>query len=159
MLPLCAFMAPMAFIPASSNIFSPSLHHKHIMRTSCAAYFQVAWLDYLCLCVVAGFTLVLYCTPMYYKDYRVVPMLPSITSSNISQPFEQFQLPLGISYPWLKEPLPTYGCAVVVVMVPLLVIGLFQIKTWSLWDFHASFVGVLKAVVSTYVNTFCFPYF
>jgi hypothetical protein len=52
------------------------------------------------------------------------------------------------------EPLPTRGCAVVVVLVPLLVIGMFQIKTWSLCDFHAGVVGLLKAVVSTYVVMF-----
>jgi hypothetical protein len=40
----------------------------------------------------------------------------------------------------------------VVVVVPLLVIGLFQIKTWSLWDLHAGVMGVLKALVSTYIS-------
>jgi hypothetical protein len=144
----------MSLITTPSNSYSPSLRHGHAMRRGCAAYIQVVWLEYLCLSVVAAFTLGLYCTPTYYKDYRVVPMLPSITPSGVSQPFGQFQLPLEISYPLVGEPLPTRGCAVVVVLVPLLVIGMFQIKTWSLWDFHAGVAGLLKAVVSTYVIIF-----
>jgi hypothetical protein len=147
-------LALMSLITTPSNSYSPSLRRGHAMRRGRAAYIQVVWLEYLCLSVVAAFTLGLYCTPTYYKDYRVVPMLPSITPSGISQPFGQFQLPLEISYPLVGEPLPTRGCAVVVVLVPLLVIGMFQIKTWSLWDFHAGVVGLLKAVVSTYAIMF-----
>jgi hypothetical protein len=89
---------------------------------------------------------------MYYKDRHVVPMLPSITPFSTPRHIESYQLPVGISYPWVKEPLPTHGCALVVVLAPLLVIGLFQIKTWSVWDFHAGVVGLLKGVVSTYVT-------
>jgi hypothetical protein len=65
-----------------------------------------------------------------------------------------FHLPREITYPWVTEPLPTFGCALVVVFVPLLVIAIFQLQTRSLWDFHAGILGVLKAVVSAYVRSF-----
>jgi len=54
----------------------------------------------------------------------------------------------------MSEPLPTWGCALVVVFVPILVIAIFQLKIQSFWDFHAGVVGVLKAVVSAYVCNF-----
>jgi hypothetical protein len=142
----------MSFVPAPPDTSQPSTRRRHARRRGWVTYLRVAWLDYLCLAVVAGLTLVLYCTPMYFKDNRVVPLLPSIRPSNIAQPFQEFQLSMDISYPWVKEPLPTHGCALVVIFVPLLVIGAFQIKTWILWDFHAGVMGVLKAVVSTYVT-------
>lgn len=146
-------MVLMSFVPAPSNSCQTSNRRGQAIIRNCATYFQVVWLEYLYLSVVAAFTLALYCTPMYYKEYRVVLMLPSITPSSTSELFRQYQLPMGISYPRVQEPIPTYGCAVVVVLVPSLVMSIFQIKHWSVWDFHAGVIGVLRAVVSTYVTT------
>ena len=142
----------MSLIPAPLNSCQPSTHRGNGRRSNWTTSIQVAWLEYTCLSAVAALTLSLYCTPMYYKDRHVVPMLPSITPFSTPRHIESYQLPVGISYPWVKEPLPTHGCALVVVLAPLLVIGLFQIKTWSVWDFHAGVVGLLKGVVSTYVT-------
>ncbi|KAE9375622.1 hypothetical protein N431DRAFT_403387 [Stipitochalara longipes BDJ] len=139
----------MSFISAPSNSCQLSPQRGYARRSDWTTYILVVWLDYVCLSVVAALTLGLYCTPMYYKDRHVVPMLPSITLFSTSRRFESYQLPMGISYPWVKEPLPTYGCALAVVIVPLLVMGLFQIRTWSVWDFHTGVMGLLKAVVST----------
>jgi len=141
----------MSFIPAPSYSCQLSPLRGNARRSNWATYIRVAWFDYVCLSVVAAFTLGLYCTPMYYKDRHVVPMIPSIALFSTSRHVESYQLPMDISYPWVREPLPTYGCALVVVLVPLLVIGTFQIKSQNLWGFHAGVVGLLKAVVSTYV--------
>jgi hypothetical protein len=81
------------------------------------------------------------------------------TLSNMIETLSEVRLPSDMTYPMVKEPLPTWGCALVVVFVPLLVVAVFQLKTWSLWDFHAGVVGIFKAVVSTYVYTFCSPAF
>ncbi len=142
----------MSFVPTTPETTRSSLRHKHARRRGWAAYLRVTWLEYLGLIVVAGLTLIVYCTPMVSKDHRVVSFVPSINLSNKHQPFQEFQVPMEISYPWVKEPIPTFGCALVVVFVPLLVIGIFQIKTRSLWDLHAGVIGVLKALVSTYIS-------
>jgi diacylglycerol diphosphate phosphatase/phosphatidate phosphatase len=141
--------ALMSFVPTSPETTLPSLSRKHARRRGWVTYFRVTWLEYLGLIVVAGLTLGVYCTPMFSKDHRVVSLVPSINLSNKDQPFQEFQVPMDISHPWVKEPIPTFGCALVVVFVPLLVIGIFQIKTRSLWDLHAGVMGVLKALVST----------
>ena len=144
----------MSFTPAPSNSCQRPICRGQAMRRGWTTYIQVAWREYLCLSVVVGFTLALYCTPMCYKEYRVVPMLPLVAPSSTSRHVEQFQLPMGISYSRVKEPLPTYSCATVVVLVPLLVMFIFQINHWSLWDFHAGVIGVLRAVVSTCATPF-----
>ena len=148
----------MSLVPAPSYSCQLSSLRGNAGRINWATYIRIAWLDYVCLSVVAALTLSLYYTPMYYKDRHVVLMIPSIALFSTSRHYESYQLPMDISYPWVKEPLPTYGCALVVVLVPLLVIGIFQMKSWDLWGFHAGVVGLLKAVVFTYVMKLIHPY-
>ena len=144
--------ALMSFVRTAPKTARPSIRRKHARRRVWITYFRVTWLDYLCLVVVASLTLGAYCTPMFSKDHRVVSLVPSINLSNKDQPFQEFQVPMDISHPWVKEPISTFGCALVVVFVPFLVIGIFQIKTRSLWDLHAGVMGVFKALVSTYIS-------
>ena len=144
----------MSFVPPIAETTRPPLRHKHARRRGWATYLRVTWLEYVCLVVVGGLTLGVYCTPMFRKDHRVVSLMPSINLSNKDQPFQEFQVPMDISHPWVKEPVPTFSCALVVVFVPLLMIGIFQLKTRSLWDLHAGVMGVLKALASTYISIF-----
>ncbi|KAH9213380.1 phosphatidic acid phosphatase type 2/haloperoxidase [Leptodontidium sp. 2 PMI_412] len=71
--------------------------------------------------------------------------------SNVEDQQPVYGAPPELSYPWIKEPIPTWACGVVVVLVPMLVITLFQLKLRSLWDFHAGLTGTLKATVSSTV--------
>jgi hypothetical protein len=68
-------LALMSLIPASLSSFQPSTHCGNA-RSNWTTYIQAAWLEYTCLSVVAALTLSLYCTPMYYKERHVVPVLP-----------------------------------------------------------------------------------
>jgi diacylglycerol diphosphate phosphatase/phosphatidate phosphatase len=144
----------MSAASAPTSDYQASISQRHAKRRGLITYCRIAWLDYLCIAVIAGLTLGVYFTPVYYFEHRVVPMWPPVMTSNTSQGFPEVRLPSELSYPWVTEPLPTWGCALVVVFVPLLIITIFQFKTWSLWDFHAGVVGVLKAVVSAYANAF-----
>lgn len=156
----------MSAASASTSDRQASISQRHARRTGLVTYCRVAWLDYLCIAIIAALTLGVYFAPMYYFDHRLVPMWPPVmrfnmnkTLSNMIETLSEVRLPSDMTYPMVKEPLPTWGCALVVVFVPLLVVAVFQLKTWSLWDFHAGVVGIFKAVVSTYVYTFCSPAF
>ncbi|KAI6714441.1 lipid phosphate phosphatase 1 [Diplocarpon mali] len=52
------------------------------------------------------------------------------------------------SYPFVKEPLSTWACGMIVVFVPMLVITLFQLNMRSILDFHDGFTGTLKAAAA-----------
>ena len=120
-------------------------------------YWRVVWRDYASIAVVAASSLWVYLLPMYLLDHRVVPVSKFNLRRNLDDQGVVFGGPSDLSYPWIREPIPTWACGVVVVLVPLLVITLFQLKLRSLWDFHAGLTGTLKATVSSYVqNGFCF---
>jgi len=114
-------------------------------------YWQIVWIDYASIVIVAAFSLFVYYLPMYQIEQRLVPLSRSISSTNMDDALRSIYSPPELSYPTFQEPLPSWACAMVVVFVPLFVISIFQFKLRSLWDFHAGLTGTLKAVVAAYV--------
>jgi hypothetical protein len=72
-----------------------------------------------------------------------VPLIGNITGDL------DFRAPSEFLYPYQKTPLSDIVCAVIVTAIPIIIIGLFQLKISSAWDFHAGQVGILKAVTTT----------
>ncbi|EKD21354.1 phosphatidic acid phosphatase beta [Drepanopeziza brunnea f. sp. 'multigermtubi' MB_m1] len=119
------------------------------------SYLRIVWLEYLSIAVVATSALWAYSLPVYYLELRLIPIQRSSAPRSASEgSVPLFHGLVELSYPLVKEPLPTWACGLVVVLLPLLVITMFQLKLRSLWDFHAGFTGTLKtAAVSTLVAT------
>lgn len=112
------------------------------------SYWRIVWLDYVSIAVVAASMLWVYYLPMYFLDHRLVPVSQSIAGCNVAKSTPHVRGPLELSFPLIKEPLPSWACGVVVVVLPILVIAMFQLKLRSLWDFHAGLTGTLKATIS-----------
>ncbi|KAG4429791.1 hypothetical protein IFR05_014727 [Cadophora sp. M221] len=115
------------------------------------SYWRIVWRDYVSIAVVAACSLWVYYLPIYLLDHRIVHLSNLNMQSNVDDQKPYYGAPSELSYPWIKEPIPTWACGVVVVLVPMLVITLFQLKLRSLWDFHAGLTGTLKATVSSTV--------
>lgn len=116
-----------------------------------ASYWSTVWLDWVSIACFAALMSGIYFTPMYSFDQRLVSMQP-LVSSKPNDPVLELRFPIELGFPWSKEPLSTTDCALVVIFVPILIIAFFQVRIKSIWDLHAGVVGVLKAVVATYVS-------
>ncbi|KAH7419827.1 phosphatidic acid phosphatase type 2/haloperoxidase [Cadophora sp. MPI-SDFR-AT-0126] len=123
------------------------------------SYWRMVWRDYASIAVVAASSLWVYRLPMYLLDHRVVPVSKYNPRSNLEDQSPAYEGPLELSYPYIREPIPTWACGVVVVLIPLIVIALFQLKLRSLWDFHAGLTGTLKATVSSTLIATTFKHF
>ncbi|PVH80782.1 PAP2-domain-containing protein [Cadophora sp. DSE1049] len=119
----------------------------------------MVWRDYASIAVIAACSLWVYLLPIYLLDRRVVLVSRLNLQSNMEGQSPAYGGPSDLSYPWIREPIPTWACGVVVVLVPLLVITLFQLKLRSLWDFHAGLTGTLKATVSSTMIATIFKHF
>ncbi|CZT41417.1 uncharacterized protein RSE6_01153 [Rhynchosporium secalis] len=120
----------------------------------CPSYWSLVWRDYVSIAVVAAGSLWVYLLPMYLLDHRVVHVSRLTPQSGIEDQLSRYGGPPELSYPWIKEPIPTWACGFVVVVVPMLIVTLFQLKLRSLWDFHAGLTGNLRAnVSSTFIAT------
>lgn len=75
-----------------------------------------------------------------------VPLTPDTPIGHLD-----LRTPTEYLYPYRDSPLSDYVCSVLVSVVPIMVVGLFQIRVRSVWDFNAGQVGILKAVTTTYV--------
>jgi hypothetical protein len=115
-------------------------------------YLCIVWRDWLCLGLVALLSAGIYFTPIYYFKHRLVSINTPVSSNNTVDTHEDLRFPVDLGYPWSREPLSTLACALVAVFVPASVMLIFQLRLRSLWDMHAGSVGVLKAIVSTYVR-------
>ncbi|KAK0108432.1 hypothetical protein ONS95_003236 [Cadophora gregata] len=133
--------------------------HQILQERGTVSYLGLVWRDYASIAVVAASSLWVYLLPMYLLDHRVIPVSRMNPQSNMEDYRTAYKGPLELSYPWIREPIPTWACGVVVVLVPLLVITLFQLKLRSLWDFHAGFMGTLKATVSSTMIATIFKHF
>lgn len=76
-------------------------------------------------------------------------MSPWASESSLDHALASLRPPMELDYPWRPEPIPSWACGVIVVLVPLLVVTLFQFKSPGLHELHAGISGVLKAVVAT----------
>ena len=112
------------------------------------AYLRATWPEYTSVVMIAILTGSVYFIPIYHYPQRVVPMLPS-PWFNTSSSLNALRAPTELTYPWEKEPLTSAECGMVVVLIPFLVIALFQFRLRSYWDLHAGFLGILKGVIST----------
>jgi hypothetical protein len=135
--------SPMPIVVASHT---PRRHSEVVSREDIGlSYLRIVWLEYLSIAVVAASALWVYSLPVYYLEQRLIPIQRSSALGNASEgSVLLFHGPVELSYPLVKEPLPTWACGLVVVFVPLLVVTMFQLKLRSLWDFHAGFTGTLK---------------
>ncbi|KAH7350965.1 phosphatidic acid phosphatase type 2/haloperoxidase [Rhexocercosporidium sp. MPI-PUGE-AT-0058] len=136
----------MPIIPASNGERQRS---DRPPEEECVPYWRIVWRDYFSIAVFAACSLWVYSLPIYLLDHRIVQVSNLSTESNMGDQLPSFGGPPELSYPWIKEPIPTWACGVVVVVVPMLVITLFQLKLRSIWDFHAGLTGTLKATVSS----------
>lgn len=94
----------------------------------------------------------IYLAPTYHLKYRVMAMWFVGKESEHGRPMgyaPDLRVPVEYGYPQEPMLLPSWICGVVVLVAPLLVITLFQIRVRSLWDFHAGVTGIFKALLST----------
>jgi hypothetical protein len=123
------------------------LPEQYLEKTQ--TFFHLVWLDYISTLVFVPVTLVIWRMPIYHSNARVVQMSPWTFADNLSDFEPGLRSPLELAYPWRPEPLPSWACGVVVVLIPLLVVCSFQFKSRNLSDLHAGTSGALKAVVAT----------
>jgi diacylglycerol diphosphate phosphatase/phosphatidate phosphatase len=109
----------------------------------------IIWLDYFYILLFASITLIIWRMPIYYFDDRLVPMSGSADANSFEGLELKLQAPLELAFPWRSEPLSSLACGMIVMLTPLLIVGMFQIKLRSLCDFHAGISGAFKAVVAT----------
>ncbi|PBP18364.1 phosphatidic acid phosphatase beta [Diplocarpon rosae] len=141
----------MPITPASA---SPCRLSEITRKLDGISYLRIVWFDYVSIAAVAASALWVYSLPMYYLDHRLIPIQFSTSEDAIQDSVPEIRGPIELSYPYVKEPLPTWACAVVVVFVPMLFITMFQLKMRSIWDFHAGFTGTLKtSAASTFIAT------
>ena len=106
-------------------------------------------LDYLYILLFVPVTLVVWKLPVYAFDARLVPAFLRAEADAFGGSELDFRFPLELAFPWRPEPISSLACGVMVVLSPLLVAGVFQIRLRSVGDFHAATSGALKAVVTT----------
>jgi len=141
---------PLAVGSPTEHTRTSKHRHNQYCSKGVVTYLRIAWVDYLFIALVAGLGLSVYFSPVYNANHRVIPVWRSAMNGNMLDAWQDLRVPTEYSYPWLKEPLPSWACAVVVIFVPFLVLCIFQLKIRSVWDFHAGLVGLLKAVVAAY---------
>ncbi|KAL2071524.1 hypothetical protein VTL71DRAFT_12759 [Oculimacula yallundae] len=141
----------MPIIQAANTDCQPPERYRGGDDTS---YWSLVWRDYVSIAVVAAGSLWVYLLPMYLLERRIVQVSQLSPQAGAENQLPSYAGPPELSYPWIKEPIPTWACGVVVVLVPMLVVTLFQLKLRSLWDFHAGLTGTLRAnVASTAIAT------
>ncbi|RDW62705.1 hypothetical protein BP5796_11007 [Coleophoma crateriformis] len=114
------------------------------------SYWKAVWLDFACIGFVAACILPVLYMPIFFSEQRLIPMQPPVLPFRLSPlALSDFGLPPELSLPRKPELLPTWACAFIVILGPIAVISVFQIKLRSMWDFHAGTIGILKAVVAT----------
>ncbi|CAG8982847.1 hypothetical protein HYALB_00006657 [Hymenoscyphus albidus] len=128
------------------SIKEPVSRHEKVSST---ALLRLVWLDYLGIFSFVLFTLGIWKMPIYYFDDRIVPMSPWVSEPSLDYGLASLRPPIELDYPWRPEPIPSWACGVIVVLVPLIIVALFQLKSPGLYDLHAGVSGVLKAVVAT----------
>ena len=151
--PMSYLLLPQNGLPKNSETRTPPKSNSAAWIT----YLRIVWRDWLCLGLVALLSAGLYFTPIYYFKHRLVSINTPVSSNNTVDTHHDLHFPVDLGYPWSREPISTLACALVAVFVPASVMALFQIRLRSLWDMHAGTVGVLKAIVSTYVKNLCRP--
>ena len=123
---------------------------KRAARARIILFLRYTWIDTLVLFIFGIIILCLYWAPNNLRNPPVIPIWPRVpVDGNTCGKFLDLQAPTEFQYPWQKSPLNDIVCAVIITMVPIVVIGLFQLKIRSCWDFHAGQLGVLKAVTTT----------
>jgi hypothetical protein len=151
---------PMSYHSLPQNGLRKSPETRTLPKSNSAGwitYLRIVWKDWLCVGLVALLSAGLYFTPIYYFKHRLVSINTPVSSNDTVDTHHDLRFPVDLGYPWSREPISTLACALVAVFVPASVMALFQLRFRSLWDMHAGTVGVLKAIVSTYVRNLCRP--
>lgn len=141
---------PNAKSKSKSRSCSMFKNHQNSPKRCIGAYLRFIWLDALLLLLFGVLILGLHFAPNNRHD---LPLMPFWTQVPIIGNFTvnglDLRAPVEFLYPYRKSPLSDLACAVVVTLVPIIVIGLFQLKICSVWDFNAGQIGTLKAVTTT----------
>ena len=129
---------------------SRAAHLKRAPRARIILFLRYTWIDTLILCISGIVVLCLYWAPNNLRNPLVIPIWPrSPVNGSPGGMSLDLGTPTEFQYPWQKSPLNDIVCAVIITIVPIVVIGLFQLKIHSCWDFHAGQMGILKAVTTT----------
>lgn len=142
-------LEPLQSVAALGTLVKHTHRHPHICLIGRRAYLRLVWPDYISLFWVAGLTVALYYSPMYYLGNNMISIWPSLLTGTISHPALDSDIPHGLPYPGVETPLSSWMCGVVVNAVPLVIVAVFQLKFRSLWDLHAGLMGVLKTTLVT----------
>jgi hypothetical protein len=124
-------------------------NHQNTAKGCISAYLHYIWVDTLFLAIFGILILGLHFAPNNLKD---PPLMPFWTEAPFARNITgnlDLRVPIEFLYPYRKTPLSDLACAVIVTIVPIIIIGLFQLRICSVWDFHAGQVGILKAVTTT----------
>jgi hypothetical protein len=90
----------------------------------CLAYLRIVWADLASSLFVALLMGAVYSIPMSYNNDRIVPMsswkLDATTDANY-----EFRPPIKLAHRWRKEPVPSWVCGMLDILVPIFVISIF----------------------------------
>jgi hypothetical protein len=125
-------------------------NHQNRAKYCIRAYLRFIWLDSLLLLLFGILILGLHFASNNRHDLPLMPFWTQVpVVGNVTGQDLDLRAPIEFLYPYRKSPLSDLACAVLVVLVPIVVIGLFQLKIYSVWDFYAGQLGTFKAVTTT----------
>ncbi|KAG9234319.1 phosphatidic acid phosphatase type 2/haloperoxidase [Amylocarpus encephaloides] len=105
--------------------------------------------DYCYIVVFTLITLAIWRMPLLYSNERAVPLSMWNPAASFDNTGSSLRPPSDLSYQWKPEPLPSELCGVLVVIIPIVVVIVFQSRNFNVRDLHAGISGSLKAVVAT----------
>lgn len=138
--------------PMFSTVYKSSIQQGHttsfqVLRRF-GNYCKLIWHDAVFIALVALACAGIYELSLHQSSDRLFPLRPSRDEFGTVY---DLQPPPEYSYPWLPDPCSNSTCALLVTIIPIMIIGVFQLRFRSLPDFHAGLSGILKAVVVTYI--------
>lgn len=119
-------------------------NHQNTIQGCIGAYLRFVWVDALVIHLFGILVIVFKFVPNSIDDRPQMPFRTHATGENLDLRF-----PTDFLYPYQDPPLSEFQCSIIFAVVPIAVIGLFQLRTRSIWDYHAGQIGTFRALTTT----------